>query len=86
MERVISSQSQKRTTSCKPKLVDKFVNALKISFADPSNKTTAMRSLKAIKQNNGSVNELNTHFRLLILKAGLDMFQNATLVRDFSKP
>ncbi len=56
------------------------MNALKTSFADPGNKTTAMRSLKAIKQNNGSVDELNTRFRLLISKAGLDMVQNAALL------
>src|SRR6266511_3143311 len=57
-----------------------FVNALKTSFADPGNKTTAMRQLKQIRQQNGSVDELNTRFRLLISKAGLDMVQNATLL------
>src|SRR6266498_161821 len=57
-----------------------FENALKTSFADPGNKTTAMRHLKSIRQQNGSVNELNTRFRLLILKAGLDMVQNAALL------
>ncbi len=57
-----------------------FTNALKTSFADPSNKTTAMRQLKSIRQQNGSVDELNTRFRLLILKAGLDMVQNAALL------
>src|SRR6266545_6934555 len=39
-----------------------------------------MRSLKAIKQNNGSVDELNTRFRLLISKAGIDMVQNTALL------
>jgi len=39
-----------------------------------------MRHLKSIRQQNGSVDELNTHFRLLISKAGLDMVQNATLL------
>ena len=39
-----------------------------------------MQLLKAIKQNNGSVDELNTYFRLLISKAGLDMVQNAALL------
>jgi len=53
---------------------------LKTSFADPGNKTTNIRALKAIKQQNGSVYKLNTHFRLLISKAGLDMVQNATLL------
>ena len=57
-----------------------FVNTLKTSFADPGNKTTAMQSIKAIKQNNDSIDELNTRFRLLISKAGLDMVQNATLL------
>src|SRR6266545_3203854 len=57
-----------------------FATALKTSFADPSNKTTAMRQLKQIRQQNGSVNELNTRFRLLISKAGLDMIQNAALL------
>src|SRR6266545_2729688 len=40
-----------------------FANALKTSFADPGNKTTAMRHLKSIRQQNGSVDELNTRFR-----------------------
>src|SRR6266496_530924 len=57
-----------------------FANALKTSFADPGNKTTAMRQLKQIRQQNGSVDELNTRFRLLISKAGLDMIQNAALL------
>src|SRR6266508_808336 len=57
-----------------------FANALKTSFADPGNKTTAMRQLKQIRQQNGSVDELNTRFRLLISKAGLDMVQNAALL------
>ncbi len=39
-----------------------------------------MRALETIKQQNGSVDELNTHFRLLISKAGLDMVQNAALL------
>src|SRR6266511_1838597 len=57
-----------------------FATALKTSFADPGNKTTAMRQLKQIRQQNGSVDELNTRFRLLISKAGLDMVQNAALL------
>src|SRR6266540_1423257 len=57
-----------------------FATALKTSFADPGNKTTAMCQLKQIQQQNGSVDELNTHFRLLISKAGLDMVQNAALL------
>ena len=57
-----------------------FANALKTSFADPGNKMTAMRQLKSIRQQNGSVDELNTCFRLLISKAGLDMVQNAALL------
>ncbi len=39
-----------------------------------------MRHLKQIRQQNGSVDELNTCFRLLISKAGLDMVQNAALL------
>ncbi len=66
-------------------LVDKnswtsFVNALKASFADPGNQMNTMRLLKTIQQNNGSINNLNTQFRLLILKTGLDMIQNAALL------
>ncbi len=57
-----------------------FANALKTSFADPGNKTNAMHSLKNIRQGNSSVDELNTHFRLLISKAGLSMIQNAALL------
>src|SRR6266498_3355173 len=57
-----------------------FANALKTSFANPGNKMTAMRQLKSIRQQNGSVDELNTRFRLLISKAGLDMVQNAALL------
>src|SRR6266545_2132016 len=57
-----------------------FEDALKTSFADPGNKTTTMRQLKTIRQQNSSVNELNTCFRLLISKAGLDMAQNAALL------
>ncbi len=57
-----------------------FANALKTSFADPGNKTTTMQQLKSIRQQNGSVDELNTRFRLLISKAGLDMVQNAVLL------
>src|SRR6266540_689708 len=57
-----------------------FATALKTSFANPSNKVTAMRQLKQIRQQNGSVDELNTRFRLLISKAGLDIVQNAALL------
>ncbi len=39
-----------------------------------------MRHLKSIWQQNGSVDELNTRFRLFISKAGLDMVQNAALL------
>ncbi len=62
-----------------------FENALKTSFADPGNKTTAMGQLKSIRQQKGSVNELNTRFRLLISKAGLDMVQNAALLVQMYK-
>ena len=56
------------------------MNALKASFADPGNQMNTMRLLKTIQQNNGSINNLNTQFRLLILKTGLDMIQNAALL------
>src|SRR6266498_5953778 len=39
-----------------------------------------MQALKAIRQQNGSVDELNTRFRLLISKAGIDMVQNTALL------
>jgi len=39
-----------------------------------------MRHLKSIWQQNGSVDELNTRFRLFISKAELDMVQNAVLL------
>src|SRR6266545_5964105 len=39
-----------------------------------------MCSLKTIQQNNSSVDELNTCFRLLISKAGVSMVQNAALL------
>ena len=39
-----------------------------------------MRSLKNIQQGNGSIDELNTCFRLLISKAELSMTQNAALL------
>ncbi len=61
-------------------LWDNFANRLKTSFADPGNRTNAMRSLKNIRQGNGSIDELNTRFRLLISKAGLDITQNAALL------
>ena len=61
-------------------LWDNFANRLKTSFTDPGNRTNAMRSLKNICQGNGSIDELNTRFRLLISKAGLDITQNAALL------
>ena len=53
---------------------------MKTSFANPGNQINAMHSLKTIQQGNSSVDELNTHFRLLISKAGLSMIQNAALL------
>ena len=61
-------------------LWDSFTTALKNSFADPGKATDAMTQLQNIQQGKNSIDELNTKFRLLIQKAGLNMVTNAALL------
>jgi len=57
-----------------------FRQALQKSFADPGKATDAMAQLQSIRQGKYTIDELNTKFRLLIQKAGLDVTANAALL------
>jgi len=57
-----------------------FRTALQRSFADPGKATDAMAQLQSLRQGKYTINELNTKFRLLIQKAGLDVTANAALL------
>lgn len=57
-----------------------FVKALKDTFADPGKKQDAMEQLQTIRQGKHSIDELNTKFRLLVQKAGLDVTNNVELL------
>jgi len=57
-----------------------FKQALQRSFADPGKATDAMAQLQSIRQGKYTIDELNTKFRLLIQKAGLDITANAALL------
>ena len=57
-----------------------FRTALQKSFADPGKATDAMAQLQSIRQGKYTIDELNTKFRLLIQKAGLDVTANAALL------
>ena len=57
-----------------------FTKSLKESFADPGRATDAMTQLQNIRQGKNSIDELNTKFRLLIQKVGLDATANAALL------
>jgi len=72
--------SRKGQQSLYAGLWSSFTKALKDSFADPGKATDAMTQLQNIQQGKGSIDELNTKFRLLIQKAGLDMMTNAALL------
>ena len=65
-------------------LWNSFATALKNSFADPGKATNTMMQLQNIRQGKNS-DELNTNFRLLIQKAGLDMMRNAALLIQMYK-
>src|SRR6266511_619470 len=60
--------------------MDKFRECLENQLCRPQQQDDCYMTLKSIRQQNGSVDKLNTRFRLLISKAGLDMVQNATLL------
>jgi len=57
-----------------------FRTALQKSFADPGKATDAMAQLQSIRQGKYTIDELNTKFRLLIQRAGLDVTANAALL------
>jgi len=62
-----------------------FTKALKDSFTDPGKATDTMMQLQNIRQRKNSIDELNTKFRLLIQKSGLDMLTNAALLIQMYK-